>query len=211
MTENILSRAWRITDVRAAAALSHPLRRRLVLMLVGHERSVAEIAAIMRLDLKYLHYHVVALVKLGLLRVAHERSRPGRRIKVYSAVADGFFVPGRVAAAAPSLALHAELRASLAKVREPSLGGIVYDVDENHKPRMRFIGNPTSKSIAATDIWHVLNLSPAEALRLTQDISARLKACVHRDRGSAQEYLVHFALARRLRPTTGGARVLRRL
>jgi hypothetical protein len=197
-------------DGRAAVAFSQPLRRRLVLLLAGHERSVAEMAALMRVDLKYLHYHVGVLQRLGLLVVAHERARPGRPIKVYRAVSKSFFVPGRVASAGPSAAMHAELRDSLAKVREPSLGGTLYYVDENDEPRIQFIGKPASDSLSATELWRVLTLSRAEALRLTRDIAARLKACAHRDRGTTQDYLVHFALAPRLAPKKGGARALRR-
>ncbi|HEY0748129.1 MAG TPA: helix-turn-helix domain-containing protein [Steroidobacteraceae bacterium] len=214
MTGSILSRAFAVTDGRAAAAFAQPLRRRLVLLLAGHERSVAEMAALMRLDLKYLHYHIGVLQRLGLLMVAHERARPGRPIKVYRAVSKSFFVPGRVTSAGPSAAMHAELRDSLAKVREPSLGGTLYYVDENDAPRMQFIGKPASKPLSATEtateIWQVLTLSRAEALRLTTDIAACLKSCAHRDRGTTQDYLVHFAVAPRLAPKKGRARALRR-
>jgi hypothetical protein len=210
MKETLLSRAFAVTNGRAAMALSQPLRRRLVLLLGVHERSVAELAALMRVDLKYLHYHVGVLQRLGLLVVAHERARPGRPIKVYRAVSKSFFVPGRVTSAGPSAAMHAELRDSLAKVREPSLGGTLYYVDENDEPRMQFIAKPASDSLSAIEIWRVLTLSRAEALRLTRDIAARLKTCAHRDRGTTQDYLVHFALAPRLAPKKGGARALRR-
>lgn len=210
MTGTILSRTLIVTEVRAAAALSHPMRRHLVLLLVGREYSVAELAAIMHLDLKYLHYHVGALQKLGLIVVAHERVRPGRRVKVYRAAADSFFVSGRVMAAGPSVALHSELRDSLAKVREPLRGGILYDVDEHDEPRMRFKHSPARGPKAAAEFWQVLSLSRAEALRITHEISERLKACVHRDHGTRQDYLVHFALAPRLRLKKGGIRVWRR-
>ncbi len=201
MTATILSRALQVTDVRAAAALSHPMRRRLLLLLVGHERSVAELAVIMQLELKYLHYHAGALLKLGLIVIAHERARPGRRVKVYRAAAESFFVPGRVMAAGPFTALHAELRDSLAKVRGPSRGGILYDVDEHDEPRMRYKGNSAPKLLAAAEVWQVLRLSRAQALRLTQEISGRLKAQRHAERGTEQDYLLHFALAPRLRST----------
>src|SRR5262245_51941050 len=88
MKDDTLSRAHRITDVRAAAAFSEPLRRRLVLELAGRERALAELAASTGLDLKRVHYHVTALQKLGLVRVTRKQARAGRAIKFYRTVAD---------------------------------------------------------------------------------------------------------------------------
>ena len=71
MIGDILSRALRIDDRPRAAALSDPLRRRVILSLVGSGRSLTELSHRVDVELKRLHYHVTALVQMGLVRV-HE-------------------------------------------------------------------------------------------------------------------------------------------
>jgi hypothetical protein len=195
MIDTFLSSALRVTDPRAAAAFSDPLRRRLVLHLIGRERSLAEIAADTGLDLKRLHYHVTVLTGLGLLAVAHERKRAGRPIKLYRATAKAFFVPEAATHSGPAEVLTAELRRSLAKQRARSHAGIVYHMGEDGEPRMQSVQRSPTKGMPAAEHWRVLRLSRQDALLLSKEIEARFEAYADRHDSSAESYLVHFALA----------------
>ncbi len=199
MKDTILSRAFRIADGRAAAVFSNPLRRRLVLLLAAHEQSVTEIAGVTGLDLKQLHYHITALLRLGLVTIARERPRAGRPVKIYRAIATAFFVPEQLVAAKSAAALSLEMRNYLDKMYDLSRAGVVYHLGENGEPRMRSVQNPRIKPVAAAEYWRVLQLSRPEALRLSKEIDDCLRACVRRSKGIAGAYLVHFAFT----PTSG--------
>ena len=87
MPDDLLSRAFRVRDPKMAAALSDPLRRRVVLLLAKRERSLGELALAADVELKRLHYHVGVLQALGLVVVTGRRPRAGRPAKLYRAVA----------------------------------------------------------------------------------------------------------------------------
>ena len=198
MPDKLLSSAIRVEDRKAAAAFSDPLRRRVVLLLVGREQSASELATATGVALKRLHYHLGALERLGLVAVAGRRARAGRPIKLYRAVADAFFVPAGAAAASPSEALAAELRQALARHADRSHDGMQYQLGEKGEFLMRPVENQRAGQVPTADHWRVLQLSPAEALRLAADLDACLKAAVERSQGATKTYLAHFAFAPRL-------------
>src|SRR5947209_14259496 len=105
MQDDILSRALRVRDAKAAAALGDPFRRRILLFCVTQEYGVAELAKATGMEIKRLHYHVGALARLGLLKITGRRRRGGRAIKLYRAAAPAFFVPAELESRSPSLAL----------------------------------------------------------------------------------------------------------
>lgn len=196
MEDDILSRSRRITDRRAAAALADPLRRRLVLMLAGQEHSLAALAASIGTDIKRLHYHVAALVRLRLVRVARTQRRAGRPIKFYRAAADAFFVSHEMGAPSPHAALDAELRESIARLRDPSLEGVLYYVDAG-APRMRMVETDPRRAITHAEYWRIINLSRADAERLAKEVANCFQSFVARDPAKARPHLVHFAIAPR--------------
>jgi DNA-binding transcriptional ArsR family regulator len=191
MLDEILSSALRVAGPRAAAALSDPLRRRMILLLAAKTLSVVELARRLDLDLRRVHYHLTQLVSLGLVEVVGERRRGGRPIKLYRAVAPAFFVPDEVAPARSSTALRDELEAALARAHDPEREGVLYFVGDEG-PRMRPVRS-TGRGPAATETWRVLRLTRVEAARLAEDIDARLRA----SEGSGEPYLIHFAMAPR--------------
>jgi predicted ArsR family transcriptional regulator len=187
----------RITDARLAAVFADPLRRRLLLRLTGHERSLADLARVEGLELKRVHYHVTVLHALGLLVVMREKPRAGRAVKMYRASADAFFVPAKFMGVGASATLAVEMGNSLARLRDQSLDGVVYDLGEGDVARMRSLTRPRSNAAPAAENWKVLRLSRSEALRLARDISLCIEACAERHRAGGDVYLVHFALAPR--------------
>ena len=197
MPDDLLSRAFRVGGRKAAAAFSDPLRRRLVLLLAGRERSAGELASTMGVELKRLHYHLVTLEKLGLLVVAARRARAGREVKLYRAVANAFFVPAEATTASPSTALAAELHAAQARLADPSREGALYHLGDEGEFLMRPVNSQGAEQVPTADCWRVLQLSPAEALRLAAELDGCLKAAVERSHGATKTYLAHFAFAPR--------------
>ena len=195
MKDEILSRAMRVDDRRAAAAFSDPLRRRLLLQLIGREQSVAELAGATGMELKRLHYHVTALAGLGLIRVTAQRARAGRAAKLYRAAADAFYVPAALGGTSgPHEAMAVALTESLAAVRRRSGAGMVYYL-EHGAPRMRAISIAQAERAATAELWKVLRLSRAEAQRLAEELAQCLYRYSHSRERGARAYLVHIALA----------------
>jgi predicted ArsR family transcriptional regulator len=212
MKDAILSRAFRVSDPRAAAALADPERRRLVLLLAGSDRTLAEIARTAELDLKRLHYHVGQLCRLGLVKITGSRRRAGRPVKFYRAVAEAFFVPAEVAASGPSKALATQLDRSLAALRNRTQEGVLYFRSQDSGPQIRAVPDPAAKNVPAAELWRVLRLSRSEATSLARGIKDLVNHHARNQRTTEKSYLVHFAFA----PTEpaesngGSTRLLRR-
>ena len=184
----------RIDDPRAAAVFSDPLRRRLVLRLIGQEQSIAALAAATGMELKRVHYHVTALLDLGLLLVTQERARAGRAVKMYRAAAEAFYVPDVLGHNGPQEALAANLADSLAAVRRRTRSGVVYHLDQG-SPRMQAVCTRQATHPVIAERWKVLRLSRAQAERLAEDLTRCLKTYTDSQERGARGYLVHIALA----------------
>lgn len=197
MKDDSLSRARLVTDPRTAAVFSDPLRRHLVLLFARSERSLAEVASTTGLGLKRLHYHVTALRKRGLIKVTRTQRRAGRPIKFYRAIADSFLVPAGISPFPPHARLHAELRESIAMLRDQSLEGTLYDVGEDGGPRMQSVQGPAHGPAACAEHWRVLHLSRADAARLAKDIGTLLADFATSRSGAGRPHLVHFAVVPR--------------
>ena len=196
MKDQILNSTLRIEEARRAAAFSVPLRRRLVLALALRERSAKELSDGLGVELKRLHYHVTALLQLGLVTVARERARAGRPVKLYRAVSSRFFIPDSAAPTAPTDALASALRDAVRSERERSRGGVLYDTDAAGRPRMTRVEARGHPPAAAMEQWRVIRLSRADATRLSRELSE----CVARYAGSTsgRPHLVHVGMAQHL-------------
>ncbi|MCA1674918.1 MAG: hypothetical protein LC799_22925, partial [Actinobacteria bacterium] len=104
-----------VRDRRAADAMCHPFERHLVLSLIGRDASISELVAESGLSMRTLHYQVVRLVKLKLLKIASRTRRGGRPIKRYTAAAEVFFVPESLMKVRPGAVLERELRDALGR------------------------------------------------------------------------------------------------
>jgi DNA-binding transcriptional ArsR family regulator len=193
MQEKLLSSALKIRDRKAAAALTDPFRRRILLMFIGNEYGVAELAHGTGIEIKRLHYHISALEKLGLLKVARSRPRAGRPIKIYRAAAPAFFVRAEIAPQPSSIPLSGLLNESLAAARAGREEGMLYHIDEGGEPRMKRIVSSDSRGVdAATEAWRVLALSQKDAQQLSREVAAVIEK--YSDRTGAS-WLIHFAVA----------------
>jgi hypothetical protein len=152
---------------------------------------VAELAAALGVEIKRLHYHVTALVRLRLLTVVRTRRRAGRAVKLYRASAAAFFIPDEIAAEIPSAPLMRQMQESLAAARRTQDEGVLYDVSENGKPRMRSIAQSSKRNFAAAETWRILTLSTEDARHLSDEMRALLEKYASRNGDS---WLAHFAL-----------------
>jgi hypothetical protein len=210
MPDSLLSRAYRVSEPKAAAAFSHPLRRRVILLLVRQERSLGELSSILGAELKRLHYHMNSLQALKLVVVTSQRARAGRPVKLYRAVADAFFVPATAATTSPSDALAKELRFAQAGLIDSSREGVLYHASDKDEPLMRYVKTQRTRGTETADCWRVLEMSTVEAQRLAAEMEACLMAAAERSRGATKSYLVHFAYApRRGSHSNSRARVAR--
>jgi hypothetical protein len=201
MKVDALSRTMRVTDERAARALSEPLLRRLVMSFLGKGRPINEVAASSGMELKRLHHHVTRLCRLGLLKVVEERPRRGRAIKLYQAASDRFFIPFDVAPELLTEALSRELRESIRREHLKSGDGMLLGTDELGLPVMRLLSNSDDPA-TITELWRILSLELAEAAELRRDLKEVLDRHAARSSGRGKPYLVHAALAPRAASTT---------
>ncbi|HEU0224609.1 MAG TPA: hypothetical protein VFR29_04180 [Steroidobacteraceae bacterium] len=195
MKDALWSRALTIRDRRAADALCRPFQRHLVLSLIGRDASISELVAAGGLSMRALHYQVVRLAQLGLLKVASRTRRGGRPIKRYTAAAEVFFVPESLMKSRPGAVLEHELQDLLGRAHA---GGMLFYRDRAGGMAMREARSvPADRRIAA-DCWQILDLDERDARQLAGEISSLVERFrsrpAHRSR---KPYLLRYALLRK--------------
>lgn len=182
----------KVSERRAADALCRPFQRHLVLSLIGRDASVSELVSEGGLSMRALHYQVVRLLELGLLRIASRTRRGGRPIKRYTAAAEAFFVPESLMSWRPGAVLDRELREALG--RAPGDGMLFYRDSAGGMSMREVRTAPVDPRIAA-DVWQILDLDEREAKQLVADIRILLDQVrsrpPHRRR---KKYLLRWAL-----------------
>jgi hypothetical protein len=167
MKDGLCSRAVTLSDPGAADALCRPFQRHLVLSLIGRDASVSELVAESGLSMRTLHYQVVRLVKLGLLKIASRTRRGGRPIKRYTAAAEAFFVPESLMKVRPGAVLEREVRDALGRIHAD---GMLFYRDSAGGMSMRHVRTAPLDKRVVTDIWQILNLDEHEAKQLAAEI-----------------------------------------
>lgn len=195
MKDAVWSRAVTVKNPRAADALCRPFQRHLVLSLIGRDASVSELVSESGRSMRTLHYQIVRLLKLGLLKIASRTTRGGRPIKRYTAAADAFFVPESLMALRPGAVLERELREALGRAHAD---GMLFYRDAAGGMVMREVRTTPADPRIVADLWQVLHLDEHEARQLAADIrtlldQARTKPSHRRQR----KYLIRCAVMRR--------------
>ncbi len=196
MQDTFLSRAFRVDSNRVAAVFSDTLRRQLVLLLSQRAHSITELAKLTGVELKRLHYHVIALEDLGLLRVKEVVKRAGRPVKKYRAVATAFFVPTALMRSGPTEQLRTELYERLTQHRDLSMEGVLFYEDETGRPIMRAVRLADNRQSMGGELWWQLNLSPKQVASLRKDIEDCVRSYQEQD-ANGKPYLMHFAFIER--------------
>ncbi len=88
-----LASLHQVTDPDQAAVVADPARSRFLHPFLGRALTVSEAAAELDCSPNAMLYRVRRMVDLRLLHVVSTRTRPGRPVKVYRSVHDGYFVP----------------------------------------------------------------------------------------------------------------------
>lgn len=192
MKDELWSRAMRVKDGRAADALCRPLPRHLVLSLIGRDASVSELVSESGLSLQTLHYQIVRLRTLGLLKIASRTRRGGRPIKRYTAAAEAFFVPESLMTWRPGAVLERELSDALGRAHAD---GMLFYRDSAGGMAMREVRTAPVNPRIAADIWQIVNLDEREAKQFVADIRHLLDQVRTRPPHRRQrKYLLRWAL-----------------
>jgi hypothetical protein len=196
MEDELLSRAEVIRDPAAGPVFASSRLRRMLMLFASEPLSLSEAAQRLKIDLKRLHYHVLRLVKLGLVEVSGERRRAGRAIKLYRATSEIFFVPEELLPKPFGDELSAELRACLGAEASKSSRGLLLYVGPKGEPVGRVVKQEVGTS-EAFELWRILKLSIADAARLRSELEAVLQKFQAPSQGASHVFLVHAAAARR--------------
>lgn len=193
----------RVTGDEAARALLHPDRARTLLPFLDRARSVTEAARELRVKPNTLLYRVRRLVELGLLCEAGEAVRGGRKVRLYRAAAESFFVPFEAArqstpeeflacADAPWRELHRRSAARALRRADPDRIGVRF-TGEGGRARYAFEapGAPDAP-VAVRHEWAALRLDAASAAALEEELRAVLRRYARRSGGG--RVLIHWSL-----------------
>lgn len=192
MKDQVWSRAMKVSDRRAADALCRPFPRHLVLSLIGRDASVSDLVSESGLPMRTLHYHVVRLLKLGLLKIASRTRRGGRPISRYTAAAAVFFVPESLMTWRPGAVLENELRDALGRAHPD---GMLFYRDSAGGMVMREVRTAPVDPRIAADIWQILNLDERQAKQLVADIRKLLdEVRTMRPHSRQRKYLLRCAV-----------------
>ena len=210
--------AWkRIESSKAAKVLLDYLELKLLEPFFQEPCSVSNAAKVLSMDIKQLHYHVQHFVDLGLLKITSTEKRPGRPIKLYQTVAQGFFVPFTLAnvenledfSIAFTKPVQQELAHGIVKALIDTIPDLVswgINVTRDPKLGMQYFpapkpGDATLFTImvsdenfpAASDRWHYLELNHKDAKEFEKEMQALVE--YYKGKGGNQRYLVHTAIA----------------
>lgn len=207
-----------VTDPGQAAALLEPKTLRFLAPFVGDGSTADEAARALGVSLTTLLYQVRRLTGDGLLEVAGEVRRSGKRVTLYRAPAEVFFVPFSASPFAQPEELllrdyeplHRQLLASFLSAAMQILGaasvhefGLLIFVSEGGQLTVRHGPHP-SKAIPADpmspDAPAILNqwddglrLDFADAKAFQRDLQALLEN--YQNKGGSGTYIAHVGLA----------------
>ena len=186
----LLSTTYEVDSSSVASVLDDGRRRRLLLTLVSQERSLKEAADLNGLPLNLAHYHLKKLLAADLIGITREQKRAGRPVRFYRARYSAFFIPASLLRLRPAEQLARSLAEALERSRDRSGAGVLLDVDDCGRARMREV---QTNGPMPLEIWRRVSLSRKQAEALFDEMAA----LIHRyenlgSRGSG--WTIHFAL-----------------
>jgi DNA-binding transcriptional ArsR family regulator len=154
---------------------------------------LSEAANLNGLPLNLAHYHLRQLVDAGLVDIARERKRAGRPVKFYRARYSTYFVPAWLLRSRPPDQLARDLADALESSRARSGAGVLLDIDDSGRPRMR---ETAGSEPIPLEIWRRLKLSRKDAEALFGELTAAVHRYELASRGRTT-WIVHLALGER--------------
>jgi hypothetical protein len=191
------SRARRVTTRAEIAALDHPMRSRLLMACVRHERNLTELARELDQPLGKLHYHMGRLTGSGLLAVGRIEQRPGRPIRYYRAVAKAFLISLADVREPMADKWARELRQSLTQQYTRRNLSLLYDLNEAGRYRVRLIDSDGRGQASRNfEAWKVVRLTNQQRRSLADELRALISRYDAMGEGSGREtFIVHAAFA----------------
>jgi DNA-binding transcriptional ArsR family regulator len=180
-----------VRSAAVARVLEDGRRRRILLSLVAQERSLKEAAELNRLPLNLAHYHLRQLIAADLVEITREQKRAGRPVKFYRARYGAYFVPAWLLRSRPTDQLARTLADALESSRALSGAGVLFDVDDCGRPRMR---ETAGSAPLPLEIWRRLKLSQKDAEALFSELTATFHRYELASKGQTN-WIVHLAMA----------------
>jgi hypothetical protein len=196
MQHDSRSRQFTIRDPRAAAVFTQSHLRRILLQFAAAPRGIAEVAGELAIDLKQLHHAVTKLYRLGLLEVAEERQRAGRKIKLYRCAGESFFIPCEVTPLPFSQGLAKELQSAIARDVAATAEGMAFWLDAEGRVAGRMVPK-RGAGMPPLDSWRILRLNASKANLLKQELTKVLDRFQNEADVGGEVYLAHVGMARR--------------
>ena len=203
---------YEVRDETQARLLTDPEARSLLEPFIGFEHSATEAAREVGCSLERLLYRIRQFERAGLLRETRRERRPGRPIRYYRAVADGFRIPFQLTPFADLEALMARQSAPFDRLRHRAgarnirgkMGEarVIYrdaNTGELHSETARRPDEPPSdpgRDALANDVTDLVRLDPRQALEFLDELNAlyrRVQATRLPD-GKGQAFLIQYAL-----------------
>lgn len=186
-----MSRTLDVSSSSVARILEDPRRRRLLLSLIEQERSLKEAADSNKLPLNLAHYHLNKLLSAELVEITRQQKRAGRPVRFYRARYSAYFIPAALLRTPPMEKLGRGLAAALESARHRSGVGVLLDVDDSGRARIR---EAAGSGRLPLEVWRRLNLSRRDAEALFEELTKSIHRYEHLGRGRST-WTIHLALA----------------
>lgn len=111
-----------LEDSQAVRVITDGQKLRYFSPFIGCERTVSEVARELGVSVSGMLYQVRRLEQLGLLHEIQREMRPGRAVRTYAAVADGFFAPFRLTSVETLERLGPQIRREARQLLETHIG-----------------------------------------------------------------------------------------
>ena len=202
---------YEVREETQARLLTDTESCKLLAPFIGFERSATQAALEIGCSLERLLYRIKQFERAGLLRETRRERRPGRPIRYYRAVADGFLIPFRLTPFADLETLMAHQSAPFERLRHQASarnmrgkmldGRVIYrdaNTGELHSETALRPDKPllVGRDAPGNDVTDVLQLEPRQALEFLNELNALYRR-IHAARlpdGKGQAFLVQFAL-----------------
>lgn len=211
-----------LESAEAATFVSLPTTSRYFLLFLARERSAAQVARELRVDVGSVSYRIRQMIQLGLIRETRSEKRAGRPIRYYRSIADRVFAPlslTPIGAVRDLFALGrasstASITASLEKAwleiaHAQQWGTHLYRPTPEATPNRDFV--PENLTDSPPDFWGVvlssrtpsvwdqhttLNLTRGEAEQLQRELSLIADRYSHpKDDQQREPYVLQLAFA----------------
>lgn len=202
MKDQNLSRYYKVDTPSKAKVFKNPFKRQLLLRCINEAQSIKNLSDTMGADLGKVHYHILRMQNLGLLKISKTQSRSGREIKFYQSVAEGFFVPIEFGFEM-DITLRESFFSSLDKSILEEDGGTLFHVSPTGKPNIRKVSSQDSKYSKKNESWVYLNLNSEDLENLNNEVIEVIKKYKNisdeksfkKNNSKIPSTLVHFAYA----------------